>query len=199
MNQEKECIWLERVSLMLDGAVQVKEEKLILQHARGCVSCRILLDMSTLLASAHVSSEVSKPNLIEIPDRSFTVRLLLGCAGLVLLTVAVFNFIKGSSGGHDLHDLRHLAVWQASLGVAVLSLTIAFRFSLFIIVTSVSLIGFTTISAIVDVLMGHRGPWADITHLLEAAVLALVLIAVLPRVQWTRRLQHREKISRRKE
>lgn len=191
MNQENECAWLNRVSSMLDGEVRADEEALIRRHAVRCVTCRSVLDMNDVFAASAPNRRVISPSILDFPSESPAVRVLLGLAGVALFLVGVLNFVKGSSGGEDLHDLRHLALWQASLGVSVFTLTLAFRFSLFIVVTSVSFIAFTAVTAVVDILLGHRGPWADLTHLLESVVLALLLIAVAPKARFLNRLRQR--------
>jgi hypothetical protein len=189
MKQDNECLWLERVSSMLDGEVHADEEELIRRHTVRCATCRSLLEMNYVVIASAPNRRVISPLILDFPSESLVVRVLLGLAGVTLFLVGVMNFVRGSSGGENLHDLRHLAVWQASLGVSVFTLTIAFRFSLFIIVTSVSFIAFTTVTAFVDLLLGHRGPWADMTHLLESIVLALLLIAVVPQARWSKRLR----------
>lgn len=189
MNHRNECEWQERVSSMLDGETRADEEVLVRRHVMKCESCRALLEVDDVVPVP--TQRLFSHSLLDAPGESLVVRILLGLAGVALLAVGVVNFVRGSSGGEDLHDLRHLAVWQASLGVSVLTLTFAFRFSLFIIVTSVSFISFTAVTAVVDVFLGHRGPWTDLTHLLESVVLALLLIAVAPKVRFLNRLRQR--------
>lgn len=191
MKQDNECAWLNRVSSMLDGEVSADEEALIRRHAVRCMACRSLLDVSEVVTASAPNRRVISPSILDFPSESPVVRVLLGLAGVTLFLVGVMNFVRGSSGGENLHDLRHLAVWQASLGVSVFTLTIAFRFSLFIIVTSVSFIAFTTVTAVVDLFLGHRGPWADVTHLLESVVLALLLLAVAPKARWIKQSRRR--------
>ncbi len=112
--------------------------------------------------------------LVELPIRQ-----------CVLLGIAVMNFVNGSVDDAVMHDLRHLRIWQASLGISVIVLSLWFRLSLFIVSTTTSFLVLTTTAAIFDLVKGHSGPWADATHVIEAFVLVLLLILTWPRARLT--------------
>jgi hypothetical protein len=102
-----------------------------------------------------------------------------------LFGIAVMNFVNGSVNDEAMHDLRHLGIWQASLGISVVVLSFWFRLSLFIVSTTTSFIVLTTVATVFDLVMGHRGPWADATHVIEACVVVLLLILSWPRARLT--------------
>ena len=102
-----------------------------------------------------------------------------------LLGIAVMNSVNGSVDDAVMHDLRHLGIWQASLGISVIVLSFWFRLSLFIVSTTTSFLVLTTTAAIFDLVKVHSGPWADATHVIEAFVLVLLLILSWPRARLT--------------
>ena len=98
-----------------------------------------------------------------------------------LLGIAVMNFVNGSVNDEAMHDLRHLGIWQASLGISVVVLSFWFRLSLFIVSTTTSFSVLTTTATVFDLVMGHRGPWADATHVIEACVVVLLFLRAFRR------------------
>ncbi|MFT2520631.1 hypothetical protein ACMWQB_30985, partial [Escherichia coli] len=67
-----------------------------------------------------------------------------------------------------------MAIWQASIGLAVCSAATTFRFSRLLGTLLGSFLFFTFVSGVYDLLTGHRGPWSDPLHVLE--VIAALLI-----------------------
>ena len=197
MNEDLDCPWLERVSASLDGEIPEVELEMVRVHAASCIGCRRLIHAAQVLGASH---EVGRKSVVRseaiLVERSVLLRTFLGIFGALLLILAISNFLRGSSSHDDLHDVRHLAVWQASLGASVVILSLSFRLSLFVVATTTSFLVFTSVASVVDLVMGHRGPWADVTHLVEAGVVVLMLLITKPRARLSGKLR-RQVISQR--
>jgi len=188
MSADFDCPWLERVSASLDGEIPYAELEMVRAHATACPTCRGIIGVESSMPvrrPARVSGDARFAGATVSRPRAL--RTLLGVFGTLLLALAIGNFLRGSASHEDLHDVRHLAVWQASLGVAVVALSVSFRMSLFITATTTSFLVFTSVATVVDLVMGHRGPWTDVTHVVEVAALILLLAFAKPRFRLSRR------------
>lgn len=178
-----ECLWVDRVSAMLDGEIPDAEREMIEAHAAGCPVCMSIADL-TSARSVHTPNDRVGAILQAIPDRlSPSVRVALVVVGVVILGSSTPDFVRGNTMGNALHDLRHLAIWQASIGVAVLTAAVTFRVSRLVTVMLGTFLALTAAAAAYDVVTGHRGPWTDTTHVVEVAAVLLVLRLVWPQLR----------------
>jgi hypothetical protein len=77
------------------------------------------------------------------------------------------------------------------------ALSVSFRLSLFITATTTSFLVFTTVATLVDLVMGHRGPWTDVTHVVEVVALIVLLAIVKPRIRLSRHARRQLSVPRR--
>jgi len=183
-----DCVWLGRVSALLDDELLPVEAELVRAHLSSCSTCQVVMYVDGDIASHTTATESNNSTTtVFLATRPKVARLFLGLSGLAMVVFAVFSFVRGSRGGDGLHDLRHLGIWQASLGVSLVAVSLSFRLSLFLISTSVSFLILTMAAAVVDVAMGHSGPWADPTHLVEILAIATLLVLARPQIRLLRR------------
>ena len=197
MTYFNECAWFDRVSSLIDGELPEGEIDLVRSHAKLCVTCGPVLRAELPIGVSSNSRRPDNDLLMGITIvRSSRMRFALGLFGVILIAFAISHFVKGVGSETGIHDLQHLAIWQASLGFSVVVLAVSFRLSLFATATAVFFIVFTSVASIVDIIAGHRGPWLDITHMLEVVILVVLLLLIRPRVKLSRGLQHQAVVRR---
>lgn len=180
------CPWLERTSASLDGELPMAEVELVHAHAQSCRVCGALLESAQHFEPVNRTRESSVGSFEVGLSRSSIGRLLLALSGVLLGGFALVGFLEGSGDSADLHNIRHLSIWQASLGVSVVALAVSFRLSLFLVTITISFLSLTAIATLFDVLQGHRGPWTDITHLVEVCALCVLLFLSRPHLRLLR-------------
>jgi len=111
------------------------------------------------------------------------VRCALAIAGAAILVASAPDVVRGSTVGESLHDLRHLAIWQAAIGVAVVSAAATFRLSRLVLVLAGTFLALTAAAGLYDAVTGHSGPWSDPTHVLEVVAALLLLCLAWPYVR----------------
>ena len=186
MKQTSLCSWSTRVSSLLDGELPDAEQELVRTHARTCSSCTTLIEMNEELPNeASASTSSSQSDFLHlIPQRpSRLLRVLLLIVGGCIFANSAPSFVRGNTSGDALHDLRHLAIWQAAIGVAVISSAISFRISRTLTVMLGTFLTLTTIATVYDIATGHRGPWTDYMHVLEVLAVLLVLKLIWPQIK----------------
>lgn len=186
MKQTSLCAWSERVSALLDSELPDAEQELVLAHARTCALCSKLKTTNNALPLiAPATTTNSRIDFLQlIPQRpSLRLRALLLIVGGFILVNSAPSFIRGNTSGDALHDLRHLAIWQAAIGVAVISSAITFRISRILTVMLGTFLALTAIATVYDIATGHRGPWADYMHVLEVLAVVLVLKLIWPQLK----------------
>lgn len=172
------CEWLDRVSSYLDGELPPEEHPLVERHLARCPDCTSIVHHSVdLKEDASRTSQIA-PRLLT--TRSPVLMALVALFGVLNVIVALPNFIKGNTMGDEMHALRHLAIWQSTLGFAVLAVARNFQFSRFVKVVSFTFLIATSSSSIYDLINGHSGPWADPAHLLEMGALIMILVISRP-------------------
>lgn len=177
-----DCPWFERMSALVDGELRLEEVDLVRAHASTCPICSAL--GAAEVGVAHVSRAREERPSIVIPDRlTPVIRMGLALAGVVILVASMPDFVRGNTMGETLHDLRHLAIWQASVGVAVLTASVTFRTSRLLATILVTFLLLTTGSVAYDIVTGHRGPWTDTTHIVEVVAVILVMRLVWPHMK----------------
>jgi hypothetical protein len=111
------------------------------------------------------------------------VRIGLAAAGTALVVASTPDVVRGSTVGASLHDLRHLAIWQAAIGVAVVAAAATLRLSRLVLVLAGTFVVLTAAAGAYDVVTGHPGPWSDPTHVLEVVAALLLLCLAWPYVR----------------
>lgn len=111
------------------------------------------------------------------------VRAFLAIVGTLIILGSMPGFIRGNTSGNSFHELRHLSIWQVSIGVGVLSAAISFGISRLLMAMIATFLALSLAATIYDLTTGHRGPWTDPLHIVEiAAVLAMTRL-VLPQLR----------------
>lgn len=188
------CPWEERVSALLDGELPEGEESLVRRHVGGCATC-------SALGPAVVGERQAMPGdrldsiLRMLPARlSMRIRIALAAVGSALIVGSLPDFVRGSTVGDTLHDVRHLAMWQVAVGAAAIAAAVTVRLSRLVMVMVTTFLVLTTVAGVYDLVTGHRGPWTDPRHVVEVAAVLLVLRLAWPylgRSSLTRRRVHR--------
>lgn len=183
--QGRDCPWAERVSAWIDGELPATETEMVATHAGACPTCRAMDAADPLLAG----SGSTPPFLgVVLPGRvPVWVRIGLGIVGAAIVVGALPDFIRGNTAGDALHDLRHLAMWQAAAGLAVMVGAVSFLFSRMLAVMLGVFLALTVVASVYDLVTGHRGPWTDPVHIVEVAAGVLVLRMAWPRLRYLTR------------
>jgi hypothetical protein len=181
------CEWMDRVSALLDGELPPPERPLVEHHLARCATCTNIAQRPEVLKQNSAANTYSLPRLVK--ENSRTVMLMVGLFGLLNIAVAIPNFIKGNTMGDEMHALRHLAIWQATLGIAVLAVSRQLQFSRFVRVASITFLLATSAAAAYDIATGHSGPWTDPAHLLEIGALVMLLVVSRPQFKALSRMR----------
>ena len=163
MNGVTACPWTERVSAELYGELPEAETALVRAHRRTCATC-------AALAAAGARPAPTAASWIPAAHARPAVRLLLAAAGGLLVVAAAASFVR--STGADVASLvaRHLAMWQASLGIAAVTGAIRFRFSRIVTVMLATFVGLTATATVhseavegsADDVVAHAGEVLDL-------------------------------------
>lgn len=181
-NDDGGCPWLDRVSAHLDGELSEIESQMVGTHLRSCPTCRSLLSLSS--AEGLLPQRTPRTETVSFPhQRSPVVRVALAIVGALILAGSTPDFVRGNTMGDALHDLRHLAMWQVSIGVAFMVSAVTFRMSRLITTMLMSFLALTGGAVVYDVVTGHRGPWTDTTHIVEVVAVVLVMRLVWPHLR----------------
>lgn len=153
-------------------------------HVQTCGSCAPLLELDQGGAFTRPGTSFSSSPGLTFPRRDTPqVRALLAIVGTLIILGSMPGFIRGNTSGDSFHELRHLSMWQVSIGVGVLSAAISFRISRLLMAIIATFLALSLAATIYDLSTGHRGPWTDPLHIVEiAAVLAMTRL-VLPQLR----------------
>jgi hypothetical protein len=172
------------VSALVDGELPADERDLVVRHARGCPTCTALSTADRVVAGARSVAGVAAMAYGGIGPRMRTlVRIGLAAAGTALVVASTPDVVRGSTVGASLHDLRHLAIWQAAIGVAVVAAAATLRLSRLVLVLAGTFVVLTAAAGAYDAVTGHPGPWRDPTHVLEVVAAVLLLCLTWPYVR----------------
>lgn len=178
------CPWTERASALVDGELPSEEHDLVVRHVRTCATCSALAATDSLVGRPSPASESFATGLhLRSPRVRVPIRAGLALAGAAITVSSVPDFLRSSTVGASLHDLRHLAIWQAAIGVAVVAAAATFRLSRLVLVLTVTFLALTACAAAYDAVTGHPGPWSDPTHVLEVVAAVLLLVVAWPYVR----------------
>jgi hypothetical protein len=193
-DQNKSCIWGERVSALIDHELPGDQSELVLAHVRSCTRCTSFVEEISEFGriTPRAGSATSDASLgIFLGAPSFGIRILAGLVGAIIILASTPRFIHGSTGGDVLHDLRHLSIWQLAIGFAVLTAAFTRRVSRLLAVLVTSFLLLTGVAAVYDLLTGHNGPWTDPMHIVEVIALLAVLRLVSPLLFMSHRKQRK--------
>jgi hypothetical protein len=96
----------------------------------------------------------------------WTRRLLL-VAAAVIVVEAIPAFVRGNGLSAECHPARHLASWQIGFGVGLFVAAWLSRMSHAMLALAATFATLTVTATAIDVIGGHRGPWAESVHLVE--------------------------------
>ena len=186
-----ECPHWESVSAAADGELHEAARNRALDHARRCVDCSSVLATITktasTLAAAHIALADADPARAIEPERLSArelrwlqarwTRWLLAAAAAVIVAEAIPAYATGHSLDAQAHAARHLATWQIGFGVGLLVAALMSRLSHAMLALASTFAVLTIAATVIDVVGGHRGPWAESVHLVE--LVAVVLLWLL--------------------
>ena len=190
------CAWQERVSAFLDNELSADEIPMVQAHIKSCATCQDLTSIPDSKTVRGVTSPATISNtfLNLIPERpSLMVRVALLLVGVFIVVNSAPEFIRGNTRGDALHDLRHLAIWQVAIGLAVITSAFTFRISRVLTVILATFLSLTAVATLYDLVTGHRGPWTDEMHIFEAFAVVLILRLIWPQLRLLSHLERRKK------
>mgnify|MGYP001819067620 FL=1 len=174
-----DCPWWEQVSASADGELPEAERAAADTHAATCADCSASLRaLGALRPSprAATSAESSGASILDqrrLSDRERRwlggrwARRLLVVAAVVIVVDAIPTYISGEGVSAESHAARHLAAWQIGFGVGLFVAAWVSRMSHAMLALAATFASLTVVAKAIDVIGGHRGPWADSVHLIE--------------------------------
>lgn len=174
-----DCPWWEQVSAGADGELSEAERASADTHAATCPGCSASLRTLGALRSwprAAIEMDSSGASVLDqerLSDRERRwlggrwARRLLVVAAIVIVVEAIPTYISGEGVSAESHAARHLASWQIGFGVGLFVAAWVSRMSHAMLALAATFATLTVIAKAIDVIGGHRGPWADSVHLVE--------------------------------
>jgi predicted anti-sigma-YlaC factor YlaD len=174
-----DCPWWEQVSAGADGELAAAERAAAEAHAATCPDCSASLRTPNVLRpSPHaavetVSSGASVFDQERLSDRERRwlsgrwARRLLAVVAIVIVVDAIPTYISGHGVSAESHAARHLAAWQIGFGVGLFVAAWVSRLSHAMLAFAMTFATLTVVAKVIDLIGGHRGPWADPVHLVE--------------------------------
>ena len=174
-----DCAWWEQVSAGADGELSEPERAAADAHAATCPSCSAALRATAALrpaphaAAATESSGASvfDPQRLSSGERRWLggrwARRLLMVAAIIIVIEALPAYVRGEGLSAESHAARHLAAWQIGFGVGLLVAAWVSRMSHAMLALAATFAALTIGATAIDVISGHRGPWAESVHLVE--------------------------------
>lgn len=174
-----DCAWWEQVSASADGELSETECAAADAHVSACPNCSAALRATAALrpsphAAAAVESSgasVFDPHRLSSGERRWLggrwARRLLIVAAIIIVLEAVPAYIRGEGLSAESHAARHLAAWQIGFGVGLLVAASVSRMSHAMLALAATFAALTVGATAIDVISGHRGPWAESVHLVE--------------------------------
>lgn len=165
------CVWWEQVSAAADGELDEPARGDALSHAQRCPSCSAALAATASLAVPPTPAGAVDPAVLTSRERRWlggrwTRRLLL-VAAVVIVAEAIPAFVRGDGLSAESHAARHLASWQIGFGVGLFVAAWLSRMSHAMLALAATFAALTVTATAIDVIGGHRGPWAESVHLVE--------------------------------
>ena len=115
-------------------------------------------------------------------------RWLLAGAAIVIVAEAIPTYATGHGLDSHTNVARHLATWQIGFGVGMLVAAAMSRLTHAMLALAATFGVLTVVATAIDVVNGHRGPWAESVHLVElVAILLLWQLTPPGLLPWHRR------------
>jgi hypothetical protein len=192
LNDVTVCAWWELVSAAADGELDDADQRAALDHAHRCPMCSTIVTMSATPPIPVAAPDPIDTAALTLRERRWLggrwTRWLLMIAAIVIVTEAVPTYISGEGLTAEAHAARHLASWQIGFGVGLFVAAWMSRMSQAMLAFAATFAALTIVSKAIDVIGGHRGPWADSVHLVElVAVFLLWRLTPAHLLPWTRR------------
>jgi hypothetical protein len=184
------CPRWEDVSAAADGELSEPQRSRALDHARRCTSCGPILaatsfgpDPIAVAAATEVETSVDRPVGIDPESlsprerrwlRARWTRWLLACAAIVIVVEAIPTYATGHGLDTHTHAARHLATWQIGFGVGLLVAAAMSRLTHAMLALAATFGVLTVVATVIDLVNGHRGPWAETVHLVELVAIILL-------------------------
>lgn len=174
-----DCAWWEQVSAGADGELAEPERAAADAHAATCASCSASLRATAALRPTPHSATVPELSGSAVLDHERLsdqerrwlggrwARRLLIVAAIIIVVDAIPTYISGEGVSAEAHAARHLAAWQIGFGVGLFVAAWMSRMSHAMLALAATFATLTVIAKGIDVIGGHRGPWADSVHLVE--------------------------------
>lgn len=181
-----DCPWWEQVSAAADGELAEPERVAAGAHAKTCPSCSVSLRATAALRPAPHVETVTGSSSASVFDRARLTgeerrwfggrwaRRLLIVAAIVIVVEAFPAYVSGEGVSAESHAVRHLAAWQIGFGVGLFVAAWVSRMSHAMLALAGTFGALTVIAKAIDVISGHRGPWADSVHLVELVAVFLL-------------------------
>jgi hypothetical protein len=175
------CAWWELVSAAADGELDEADQSAAMEHARRCQTCSAIVAMRPTISGPQVAAAVPAP----LDEAALTRRerrwlggqwtgALLMVAAIVIVVDGVPTYVSGQGLTAEAHAARHLASWQIGFGVGLFVAAWMSRMSHAMLAFAATFAALTIVAKVIDVVGGHRGPWADSVHLVELVAVFLL-------------------------
>jgi hypothetical protein len=174
-----DCAWWEQVSAGADGELAEPERAAAEAHAATCPSCSASLRATAILRPApHAATATDSSGVSVLDQERLTggerrwfggrwARRLLVLAAVIIVLEALPAYIRGEGLSAESHAARHLAAWQIGFGVGLFVAAWVSRMSHAMLALAATFAALTVGATAIDVISGHRGPWAESVHLVE--------------------------------
>jgi predicted anti-sigma-YlaC factor YlaD len=175
----KDCPWWEQVSAGADGELPASERAAAEAHAATCSDCSASLrTLDMLRPSPHAAAEAASSGVDTLDHEQLSkrerrwlggrwARRLLAIVAIVIVVDAIPTYIGGQGVSAESHAARHLAAWQIGFGVGLFVAAWVSRLSHAMLAFAATFATLTVVAKVIDLVGGHRGPWADPVHLVE--------------------------------
>jgi hypothetical protein len=178
-----DCPHWDNVSAAADGELPEPASGRALDHALRCAYCGPLLNSIT----ARPTDGNAAAPAIDVEQLSARERRWLGArwsrwfltaAAVIIVAEAIPAYVTGHGHGLDTqahaHTARHLATWQIGFGVGLLVAALMSRLTHAMLALATTFATLTIAATVIDVVNGHRGPWAESVHLIELVAILLL-------------------------
>jgi hypothetical protein len=144
-------------------------------HAHRCASCGPLLAASMIGPDRSLPAD---PERLSARERRWLrarwTRWLLAGAAIVIVAEAIPTYATGHGLDTHTHAARHLATWQIGFGVGLLVAAVMSRLTHAMLALAATFGVLTITATVIDIVNGHRGPWAESVHLVELVAIVLL-------------------------
>jgi hypothetical protein len=175
---ELDCPWIEVVSAAADAELGLLDREAALAHAARCPTCGAIAGVSIGPARPFGVGGPFAQDAMSRRERRWLngkiARRLLIFLAVIIVAEAVPQYLVGDGFAAESHTLRHLTAWQVAFGVALFVAAKVSRMTSSMLAFATTFATLTITAKVIDLTVGHRGPWADPVHLIELAAVGLL-------------------------